>query len=511
MLRKFFENQLSLVKKGKKYARFRPLVRALDTFFAEPDINTASAPHVRDAVDLKRWMVLVIFALVPCTLMAIWNTGVQKFVYASGNPEIMNRFFAIDSFQEYFSFIGEKGRVFTILQYGLLGFLPILVISYAVGLFWEGVFAVCRGHEVSEGFLVSGILFALILPPTIPYWMVVVGVSAGIVIGKEVFGGTGMNILNPALTCRAFLFFAYPTQMTGPVWAGTNSAEVREKILEASQKAENLPVDGYSQASALGVFNISPEIKRVHVEAIATNFGNPSATGKVIQSQFSKWASLSGQDSALEKLPIDQLKNFVTSSIAEGGLGLSPENFDSAYQFAKLKYGHSLFTDGNFFFGNMLGSLGETSTFACLLGALFLILVGVGSWRIMAAMGIGAYLTALLFQWGSKFFGAFGGAFNPAKYDFPAYKHLILGGFAFALAFMATDPVSSPGMKLGRWIYGFLIGFLVIFIRLINPAFPEGVMLAILFANVFAPMIDHFTVKNYRRVRRVRAKKITYE
>ena len=501
MLRKFFDFHLSLTEEGKPLHRYRPLVEALDTFFYEAPLKTKGSPHIRDAIDLKRWMMIVVFALVPCIVMAIWNSGVQKLVYESGSFSIMHDYLrASESFSTYFSFCFSEGRWALILKSGLIAFLPVMIISYAFGGFWEVVFALIRRHEVSEGFLVTGMLFALILPSTIPYWMVAVGVSAGVVIGKEIFGGTGMNILNPALVCRAFLFFAFPTKMTGPVWVGTNPTIIQESVTQMNEKAGllNSP-DGVSQSSALNFFNVSPAIKRVHVDAIGANLGKEIKTASTLERQFRHYKKAEGMQSNLGSLSEMELENFLTAPLEKGGLGLSPENYSDAVRFAQLRFSQNDLTDGNFFFGNRIGSMGETSILACLLGALLLLATRIGSWRTMLAMAIGAYACALLFEWSALYIGPYQGAFNPAKFAFPAYKHFLLGSLVFGLVFMATDPVSSPGMKGARWLYGFLIGAMVIVIRTINPAFPEGVMLAILFGNVFAPLFDYYSLNLFRK------------
>ncbi len=487
MLRKFLNFQLQLTEEGKRLHRLRPFVTALDTFFYEVPIKTARGPHIRDMIDVKRWMMIVVYALVPCILVAIWNSGVQGFVYGSGHVSVIDAYFkASETFGGYFAFGWEN--FWPILKKGLIAFLPVMILSYAVGGFWEVLFAIIRRHEVSEGFLVTGMLFALILPSTIPYWMVIVGVSAGVVIGKEIFGGTGMNILNPALVCRAFLFFAFPAKMTGPVWVGTNPTEIGQSIQRMNKEIGE--IDGISQASALNRFNISSEIKRVHVDAIGLHYEKEVSTKNVIEHQLKHWKN----GVTLSTLTPDQRKEFITSPLQSGGLGLSPDNYSDAVRFAELRYGQGKYTNSNFFFGNRIGSMGETSVLACLLGALLLIYTRIGSWRTMVGMAIGAYLCALIFEWSALHLGPHGGAFNAAKYAFPAYKHLLLGSLAFGLVFMATDPVSSPYMRGARWTYGILIGALVILIRAVNPAFPEGVMLAILFGNVFAPLFDHIAL-----------------
>lgn len=508
MLRKILDYQLALTEEGKPLHKLRPLVEAGDTFLYEAPINTTKGPHIRDVIDVKRWMLIVVFALIPCILVAIWNTGVQSFVYSSGDFRLMNEYLSASAtWNGYWDFALKDDRYLTIIKIGLGALLPIVLISYAVGGLWEAIFAIARGHEISEGFLVTGILYALILPSTIPYWMVAVGVSAGVVLAKEVFGGSGMNIVNPALACRAFLFFTFPGKMSGEIWTGTNPTVVRQSLVKMNQDAQTTGIDAYTQATKLAQFNITPEIKRVHIDAIATNnLGHDVGTIDSIIPQFEKWNSLSNQHATLGQLTQEQLRTFVTSPLTEGGLGLSPGYYEDAYNFSSLNYGIGHNSDWNFFLGDKLGSMGETSVLACLLGALILIWTGVGSWRTMVAMGLGAFITGLLFQWGSTFLASHNGAWTSAQFGFPAYKHLLLGGLAFGIVFMATDPVSSPSLNSAKWVYGLFCGVVTMIIRVINPAYPEGVMLAILMGNVFAPLFDYYAAKFYRKrkVQRVR-------
>ncbi|MCB9719596.1 MAG: NADH:ubiquinone reductase (Na(+)-transporting) subunit B [Candidatus Omnitrophica bacterium] len=360
--------------KGKPLEKLYPLFDAMDTFLLTPGKTTKSAPHVRDSVDIKRVMIFVVIALIPCILMGIYNVGHQVQAAKAMEP----------------SLLGAIGI-------GLWKVLPIIIVTYAVGGLWEVLFAVVRKHEVNEGFLVTGILFALTLPPTIPLWIVAVSISFGVVIGKEIFGGTGYNVLNPALTARAFAFFAYPAQMSGDaVWAA---------------------VDGFSQATPLAVLSQADRGSSA-VDALAA-------------------AGYTFQDVAMGFIP---------------------------------------------------GSIGETSTVACLLGLAFLLVTRVASWRIVAGCWVGVVAMGLVLN-------IFKGPEALAYMNLPPHWHLIMGGFAFGSIFMATDPVSSAATNTGRWIYGVLIGMLVVLIRVVNPAYPEGVMLAILFMNVFAPLIDHFVVE----------------
>ena len=321
--------------------------------------------------------------------------------------------------------------------------------------------------------------------------MLVVGMSIGIVLGKELFGGTGMNILNPALTCRCILYFAYPSYMSGDVWVGTYAYKVGQSIQTINQQSGKPAYDAYTGASLLSFVNAPASLKRIHVDTMALLNQKDVPLKPVIAKKFHAYAPKKNLSTATP----EEITSFVT---APSGLGLSTDYLAAAYRLSELKYGRSIWSNSNLFFGNQIGSMGETSTFCCLLGALFLLLVGIASYQTMAGVLIGAYLTALLFQLGSHI-GLDMGAFNPAAYDLPAYKHLLFGGLAFGLVFMATDPVSSPSLPSARWAYGILIGTLVIVIRLINPAFAEGVMLAILFGNVFAPLFDRVALRYRRR------------
>lgn len=501
MLRRILDYQLSLTKPGKPLHKIGPLVEAIDTFLYEAPINTKRGPHIRDAIDVKRWMLIVVAALMPCTLMAIWNTGLQSFVYQSGDYRLMNEYLAnASSLDGYFNFAFKDNHYLSILKAGLMAFIPIMLISYIVGGVCEALFAIVRGHDVTEGFLVTGLLYALILPSTISYWMAAVGVAIGIILSKEVFGGSGMNIVNPALACRAFLFFTFPGRMSGDVWVGTNPVAVRQSLLKMNQEASTTALDGYSQATPLTRFNITPEIKRIHVDAIASNdLGSGVGTYQALQHHFDQWNTSGNHEATLGQLTKEQMHQFVTSPASNGGLSLSPAYYEDAYHFAALNYNLGSHGDWNYFFGDRLGSMGETSIFASLLGAALLIWTGVGSWRTMLGMALAAFATATLFQLGASHLGPESGAWNPASLAFPAYKHLLLGSLVFGLVFMATDPVSSPATKGGRWIYASLAGIVTIVIRTINPAYPEGVMLAILMANVFAPLIDYYVVQYSRK------------
>ncbi len=394
MLRKILDQLHPAFSKGGSLERLFPLYEAADTFLYSPADVTRGASHVRDGMDLKRMMTLVVLALGPCFFMAMHNTGYQA------NLAIENGLGSAadgwrESAVELLGCAHDPANFVDNLVLGALFFLPIYLVTVVAGGFWEALFSLVRKHDINEGFLVTSALFPLTLPPTIPLWQVAIGISFGVVIGKEVFGGTGKNFLNPALTARAFLYFAYPAAITGmTVWTG---------------------VDGFSGATPLG--------------ALAS---------------------------------------------AEAGTTISALTDYSWW---------------DCFLGYTQGSMGETSTLACLLGAVVLIATGVGSWRIMLGVVLGALLTPGLFYIGS------GGDTASSLMILSPHWHFVLGGFAFGTVFMATDPVSAAMTDLGRWWYGVLIGVMTVLIRVINPAFPEGIMLAILLGNTMAPLIDYFVIQ----------------
>ena len=376
---KFLRNLLDKVEPNftgnGKYAKFYPLYEMADTFLFTPTDKTKNGPHIRDAVDLKRVMSFVVIAMLPSLLFGIFNVGRQ----VNPNAAIIDMFIS-----------------------GLPTVLPIILVSYLVGGFWEMIFAVVRKHEINEGFLVTGMLIPLVMPPTIPLWMVALATTFGVVIGKEIFGGTGYNIFNPALVARAFIFFAYPGAISGDrVWT----------------------IDGISQATPL----------------LQASSQQGSQALELLGNQFNWW---------------------------------------------------------DMFYGFIPGSIGETSTLAILIGAVFLLITRIGNWRIMAGTLLGMVLTAKL----TNVFGEAVASSNPMLF-LPAEYHLVMGGFAFGLVFMATDPVSAAQTDRGRWIYGLLIGFMCVIIRAINPAYPEGMMLSILFANAFAPLFDYFVMKGHIKKR----------
>ncbi|PID91655.1 MAG: NADH:ubiquinone reductase (Na(+)-transporting) subunit B [Bacteroidetes bacterium] len=380
-LRRFVDKIKPSFEKGGKLHMFLSGFEAIETFLFVPDTVTKGRVHIRDANDMKRSLIIVIFAMIPALLFGMWNTGFQ-----------------------HFQAIGREAGCWQMLGHGFIKVLPIILVTYVVGLSIEIVFAQIRDEEVAEGYLVSGMLIPLVMPVDVPLWMVAVATVFAVVIGKEVFGGTGMNILNPALVARAFLFFAYPSQMSGDlVWISGLSEGTGV-------------IDGFSGATILGQ--------------------------------------------------------------AAAGAGSFVNGVGEAYTVLDM------------FLGTIPGSIGETSTLAILIGALVLIVTGVASWKIIVSAFTGGALMGLILN-------LF--AVNPYM-ELPFWEHLLLGGFAFGAVFMATDPVSAAQTEKGKWIYGFLVGFLAILIRVLNPAYPEGVMLAILLMNVFAPLIDHYVVEaNIRR------------
>ncbi|WP_417588552.1 NADH:ubiquinone reductase (Na(+)-transporting) subunit B [Owenweeksia hongkongensis] len=379
---KIFKNLLDSVKphfeEGGKLEKLYPVYDGFATFLFVPGHATHSGAHVRDGIDLKRTMITVVMALVPALLFGMWNVGYFHY-NALGMTDV--------TFWDQFLF-------------GAIKVLPMVIVSYAVGLGIEFAFCVIKKHQINEGFLVSGMLIPLIMPVDIPLWMVAVSTIFAVVIGKEVFGGTGMNILNPALTARAFAFFAYPSYMSGDkVWINTS--------VDAGQAV----VDGHSGATALGELAVT---------------------------------------------------------------------------------GTTQYSPMEMFIGNIPGSIGETSVIAILIGAAILLYTGIGSWRIMLSGLIGAIVMGLIFNAVAPY------AISPEQQEFmavPFWQHLMMGGFAFGLVFMATDPVSAAQTTRGKWIYGFLVGILCIMIRVFNPAYPEGVMMAILFMNVMAPLVDHYVIQ----------------
>lgn len=408
-LRKTIDKLKPHFEKGGKFQRFQSVFEGFETFLYVPDKVTTKGAHIRDSIDMKRTMSVVIMALMPALFFGMWNVG-----------------------RLYFNATGQEEAFWPMLWYGFLRVFPIIVVSYVSGLAVEFYFAQVRGHEINEGFLVTGMLIPLIVPVDVPLWMVAVATVFAVIFGKEVFGGTGMNIMNPALLTRAFLFFAYPSKMSGDkIWVNGIDGATMNEAGQLVTKYGDRVIDGFTGATPLA-------------EAAAGN---------------------------LQHLP----------SIAE------------------------------MFIGTIPGSIGETSTLCILLGAAFLIFTGVGSWKIMLSTAIGGLLMGAILNLsvGVNPFGILDLANLPEKqiyWALPAWYHLMLGGFAFGAVFMATDPVSAAQTERGKWIYGLLIGIMAILVRVLNPAFPEGMMLAILLLNVFAPLIDHYVVKGNikRRLRRAK-------
>ncbi len=390
-LRKLLDRVAPHFHPGGKYAKYYALYEAVDTILYSPATVARTGSHVRDGIDLKRVMITVWLAAFPAMFYGMYNLGFQANTALAAGAELAGwRGWLIGALAGH-----DPGSIWDCLWYGMVYFVPIYLVTFVVGGFWEVVFATVRGHEINEGFFVTSILFALICPPGVPLWMVALGISFGVVIGKEIFGGTGKNFLNPALTGRAFLFFAYPAAMSGDaVWTA---------------------VDGFTGATALAV-------------AAADGMA-------VVQAQMT-WLDA--------------------------------------------------------FIGREQGSIGEVSALAIFIGGALLLATRIASWRIV--LGVMAGMVAL-----STLFNVLGSATNP-MFAMPWYWHLVLGGFAFGMMFMATDPVSAAMTNTGKFWFGALIGAMAVLIRVVNPAFPEGMMLAILFANIFAPLIDHLVVQaNIRR------------
>ena len=401
VLRKFLDSQERHFGPGGKLHKFHALFEAGDTILFTPGYVTKAASHVRDGLDLKRMMTVVVLALVPAILMAMYNTGLQAFRAVAGGAELLD-IWQTSAFQAM-GMTPDPANILACFVYGALFFFPILIVTFAVGGSWEVLFAIVRKHEINEGFFVTGMLFPLILPATIPLWQVALGISFGVVLGKEIFGGTGMNILNPALTSRVFLFFAYPAQISGDLaWIPAQTG-----------------ADGVSGAT---------------------------------------WLANAGESG------MQALSDGITWMAA--------------------------------FLGTIPGSMGETSALACLIGAAILVITGIGSWRTMAGVVVGSLAISYLLN-------LMGSDTNPLL-AMPFHWHVVLGGWAFGAIFMATDPVTASHTPKGQLIYGFGIGVLAILIRVVNPAYPEGMMLAILFMNLFAGLIDHFVIRANVRRRKAR-------
>ncbi|MCS7005579.1 MAG: NADH:ubiquinone reductase (Na(+)-transporting) subunit B [Cytophagales bacterium] len=398
-LHDILEKQRPLFERGGKFEKLYYLFEAIETFLFTPaEVTKPKGVQVRDAIDLKRLMMTVVIAMIPCLIFGIWNVGEQHYI-ATGK---------VGSFWDKFLF-------------GAIKVIPIILVAYASGGTVEVIFAIIRKHPINEGFLVTGLLIPLIMPATIPLWQVALATVFAVLVAKEVFGGTGMNILNVAMTARAFLYFAYPSDISGEVWVVSDG----EKF-----------VDGYSGATALAI-------------AASVSAANPSTNSTTL----------------------------ITDALTAANNGM--------------------FSFYNLFMGFVPGSIGETSTLMALIGAAIMISCGVASWKIIFSVFLGAYLTGIIFN-------LIPGEPRP-YFCLPAHYHLVMGGLAFGAVFMATDPVSSAQTEIGKWIYGFLIGFLTVLIRVKNPAYPEGIMLAVLLMNVLAPLIDFYVVQANKRKRLKRA------
>ncbi len=410
LLRRFLDKQGEMFEEGGRFEKFHALYEAPDTILYTPGEVTRGASHVRDAADLKRIMVTVAVALIPAILMAMYNTGLQAHL------AIQSGALALDTWQttamqwlglDAWVISGSGADPWNLLAcfvHGALYYLPILIVTFAIGGNVEVLFSIVRKHEINEGFLVTGLLYPLTLPPTIPLWQVAIGIIFGVLVGKEIFGGTGMNVLNPALTARVFLFFAYPGYISG------------DSVWIAAQKAPD------------------------------------AFTGATLLAQ--------GFEGGMQQVT-------ATAGFWQSFLGFIP------------------------------GSMGETSTLACILGGALLLITGVASWRIIAGATIGTVVIATLLN-------LIGSSATNGMLEVPFWWHMVLGSWAFAVVFMATDPVSAAHSETGKWIYGFLIGVMGILIRTVNPAFPEGMMLGILFMNLFSAFIDYYVVRANIKRRKAR-------
>jgi len=397
-MKNFLQKNRKYFEKGGKFEKMYPLFEMVDTFIYTPGTVTEGRTHIRDGLDIKRTMIVVVLALIPCIIMALINTGYQANLAVQNMHELPLSGWR-DTVIQWLGTGYIHGSTISNIVHGCLYFLPVYIVTMAIGGVWELIFSIIRGHEISEGFLVTSMLYPLILPPTIPLWQASLALSAGIVLGKEVFGGTGKNIVNPALIARAMLFFSYPASMTGDtIWVAA---------------------DGYTKATPLGEASVS----------IVENLSLPG----------SMWDA---------------------------------------------------------FIGFIPGAMGETSTLACLIGAFILIITGIASWRIMISCVIGLTSVSLLFN--------MVGSDTNVMFSLSPIWHMVLGGFAFGTVFMATDPVSAAATEKGKYIYGFLIGALAVLIRVMNPGYPDGVMLAILFGNIFAPIIDYGVIKSNIKRRTMR-------
>ncbi len=462
---------------------FSTLKKTAKSFFYSSGKMPTKAPFVHDPIDIKRIMTLVVISLLPATFFAIINSGALSTIYKRVDIPLMTNYLESSaSVLSYYHFLYSHFAVF--FFEGCKLFIPQLLLIYLTGGIIELIFASIRKKEVSEGFFVTGILFALILPPTLPYWMTVFGVITGLILGKEVFGGTGMNIFNPALVCRCILYFSFPSYMTGNIWVGSNQFAVAKNVIQYNQQLHPDSYDTITTASPLNLVELSSSMTRLQIDATALAFTKDIG----LKAEVAKRLSSFNKKLSIDKLyPTDHIK-FLTAEMK-----IPEEQLENAFHFAKLLYKVPPYNDVSLYFGNLPGSFGETSKIAIHIGALLLLLTGLISFRIIVPAMLAALFTA-----GCFFLYAMSGVDTPANFSLPPYKQLIIGGLSFGIIFMATDPVSSPTTKAAQIIYGSLIGSLTILIRLINPAFPEGIMLAILFGNSFAPLLDRM-ILSYRK------------
>lgn len=450
--------------------------------FLKPE-RAKAAPFVHDAIDIKRIMTLVVMATLPATFFAILYSGMFATLYESINIELLKTYQS--SSQNIFSFFSFIIAHFgTFFWRGLQLFIPQLIIIYATGGLIEIFFASLHRKTVSEGFFVTGILFALILPPTLPYWMTIFGVTVGLILGKEIFGGTGMNIFNPALVCRCILYFSFPSYMTGNIWVGSDQFTIANNLVKYNQELQTNSFDAITTASALNIAEMPHTISRLQIDALALAYTKDVSLKAELSHRLAKFNP---------SLKIEQLTPSQTVDFAIKELDFPEEQIENGARFARIVYGYGKYSFANFFFGNMVGSFGETSKFAILLGALFLLFTGMISWRIFFPCLLAAFATASCF-----YLYSLSSPNAPAHFMISPFKQLFMGGLMFGAIFMTTDPVSAPTTKTSQVLYGCLIGSLTIIIRLINPAFPEGVMLAILFANSFSPLLDRMVLR-FRR------------
>ncbi len=462
---------------------FSTLKQTTRSFFYSSGKMPTKAPFVHDPIDIKRIMTLVVISLLPATFFAIVNSGALSTLYKKVDIPLMTKYLeSSNSVSSYYHFLYSHFSTFFLE--GCKLFIPQLILIYLTGGIIELIFASIRKKPVSEGFFVTGILFALILPPTLPYWMTVFGVVIGLILGKEVFGGTGMNIFNPALVCRCILYFSFPSYMTGNIWVGSNQFTIAKNVIEYNKALHPDSYDTITTATALNLVEKSASLTRLQIDATALAFTQEIG----LKSEIIKRLSIFNKKLVIDKLlPTDHIKFLINE------MKIPEEKLESAFHFAKLLYNVAPYNDGNLYFGNMPGSFGETSKSAIHIGAVLLLLTGLISFRIIVPAMLAALFTA-----GCFFLYAMSGMDTPANFSLPPYKQLIIGGLSFGIIFMATDPVSSPTTKSAQILYGSIIGSLTILIRLINPAFPEGIMLAILFANSFAPLLDRITL-SYRK------------